>query len=288
MRAVSLIVAFVVCAATSASGQVKDPNQVQVDENESLSTGPDTFGYECRDETESGGPTFGFVDISGTGTAVGLGDDTAALVPLGLTFNFYGNDFTQVYFSSNGFLTFTNSGTTDFTNDCPVPNALVPNDAIYVLWDDLTMVTGSGYRQTFGSCPNTSGGSGPCTVFMWDNADFFGGGTDSFDIEAILYDNGNILMQYVPGALNIGLGATVGLEAPGAVDGLTHVCNVSGSIVTGRAILCNYPGAPLPRGPSVPALGPKALGAVALILAILGVVTLRKRHVAHPLSSDSC
>jgi hypothetical protein len=229
------------------------------------------------------------VDISGTGTAVALTDDNAFLVPLGFTFNFYGNDFTQVYFGSNGFLTFTNSGTTDFTNDCPVPNVNTPDDAIYVLWDDLVL-SGSGYRQTFGACPNTSGGSGPCTVFMWDNADLFNSPGTDFDFEAILYDNGNILMQYVPGAVDIGAGATVGLEAPGAVDGLTHVCNVSGSIVTGRAILCNYPETPnpLPRGPSVPALGSKALGAVALILMMVGIVTLRKRHIGRTLRSDSC
>ena len=63
----------------------------------------------------------GVIDISGSGTPLGLGDDDGVVLPLGFTFNFYGNDYTQIGISSNGYLTF-GSDLTDLSND-PIPGS---------------------------------------------------------------------------------------------------------------------------------------------------------------------
>ena len=45
-------------------------------------------------------------DISATGTPIVLGDDeVSGAVPLGFTFRYFGTDYTDIYVSSNGFLT---------------------------------------------------------------------------------------------------------------------------------------------------------------------------------------
>jgi hypothetical protein len=71
-----------------------------------LTGGPDAFGYRFIDSNESGGPTYNFEDISGTGTSLYLGDDSmSGAVPLGFSFNYYGVSYTSIDISSNGFLT---------------------------------------------------------------------------------------------------------------------------------------------------------------------------------------
>ena len=49
--------------------------------------------------------TNSFTDISGTGTALVLGDDeVSSAVPIGFTFAYYAEPYTDAYVSSNGFM----------------------------------------------------------------------------------------------------------------------------------------------------------------------------------------
>ena len=223
---------------------------------------PDPSGYTVKNESEPGGPAFSFVDISTTGTrltffdegsvpqANAVSDDAIAIdIPLGFTFNFYGTGFTTVNMSSNGFLHFdSNADSFLVANQCPMPDALGPNNLIAVLWDDLVVANApstarGGYTQQFASCPNTSGGAGACTIFMWDNAGHFFDdvGVDSFDFEAILYANGKILMQYGPGNPDAGASSTTGLENATGTAGRVYACDSAGSIPAGRAVLFSPP-----------------------------------------------
>ena len=224
----------------------------------SLAVGP-AHRNLTKDETEPGGPVFSFVDISATGTQLtffdadnlsvpNADDGVATNVPLGFAFFFAGRTFTTVNMSTNGFLHFELNGESDSSaNRCPIPDAVgrfVPKNFIAVLWDNLILSNpGSpgrgGYTQQFASCPNASGGTGPCTVFMWDNADHAGGAVDSFDVEAILYANGNILMQYGPGNPEAGAGSTTAVAAVSTDMEAAEVyaCDMYGSIAADRAVL---------------------------------------------------
>ncbi len=154
--------------------------------------GPDAFGYGWIDSNEPDGPVFDFVDISGVGTALNLGDDDGRFVPLPFTFEFYGDAKTQVGISSNGYLTFDPSDSTpsDFTND-PIPNGNTPNNLIAPFWDDLDPGDGTGqvYYQNLGDGR---------FVVQWENVPHFPGpGTgDNYTFQAILNDDGTILFQY--------------------------------------------------------------------------------------------
>lgn len=49
--------------------------------------GPDAFGYTFIDSDEPAGPAFDWTDISGTGTPLGLSDDSF-FYPVNLPFDF--------------------------------------------------------------------------------------------------------------------------------------------------------------------------------------------------------
>ena len=228
--------------------------------SESVAVGPDAFGYSAKDQTEPGGPAFSFVDISATGTQLTFvdtgdlttpdSDDGVAIdVALGFPFSFYGSSFTTVNMSSNGLLHFDSSSlSSSLQTQCPLPDADAPNNEVAVLWDDLVLNNpGSpgrgGYTQQFAACPNTSGGTGACTIFMWDNAAHFSNPSPigSFDFEAILYANGNILTQYGPGNAEAGINSTTGIENPAGSAGLTYACRTAASVPANWAVLFSAP-----------------------------------------------
>jgi len=63
-----------------------------------------------------GTPAFNFIDISGTGTGLGLSDDGVAQVTMGFTFNLYGNRSTDLLIGNNGDVLFgVKAGTVGFT-----------------------------------------------------------------------------------------------------------------------------------------------------------------------------
>ncbi|MBC14164.1 MAG: hypothetical protein CMM85_14490, partial [Rhodothermaceae bacterium] len=113
------------------------------------SGGPDAFGYAWIDSDETGGPTVGYEDISGTGTPVSWtttgsfpgGDEGYDEVTLPFSFPFYGDAKTSVRIFSNGFLTFSTFAANSFTNQA-IPASGTPNDLIAPFWDDLDQSAG--------------------------------------------------------------------------------------------------------------------------------------------------
>src|SRR5690606_24623391 len=57
-------------------------------------------------------------------------------IPLGFTFNFFGNDFTDVYIGSNAIIGFSAGVTTPINQS--LPNAGAPNNIIALAWDEMT------------------------------------------------------------------------------------------------------------------------------------------------------
>ncbi len=179
--------------------------------------GPDTFGYEWIDSDETGGPTFNWIDISTIGNDEGLsGDDNYTTLSLPFAFPFYGNTYSSIKASTNGFLTFGNNATA-YSNS-GIPNSSEPNNLITAFWDDLNF-TGAAKLFTYYDATNNY------YVIEYQNVPKLG---SSFvnTYEYILYPNGKIMFQYssMTGTLN---SATVGIENADGSDGLQVAYNTN-------------------------------------------------------------
>ncbi len=203
--------------------------------------GPDAFGYTFCDSNDPIGPTFDFIDISGTGTDLLLGDDSTSTQALGFNFDFYGVTHTDVLVDSNGYLTFDLSETSDFSNDCPIGGGS-PNDLLAVFWDDLNPGDGDSngvFYQTFANCPYTGDIDnipGGCAIAQWDQVvdTNFSQPTFTVTFQAIVMESGNIIYQYDSGfdAGNddaTGLVSTTAISDDGALN-LTFACNTANTI----------------------------------------------------------
>ena len=106
----------------------------------------DDFGHGCREIP------FSWVEA---GTQSGLfGDDFAGRLRLPFDFPFYGQSYSAVFLSDNGYLNFLGP---DQFNPLPVgiPSSATPNAAIYLLWQDLVLDTSSAIDyDTIGTAPD--------------------------------------------------------------------------------------------------------------------------------------
>jgi hypothetical protein len=173
--------------------------------------GPDGFGYRWQDSSEPEGPVYTWLEISGSGTALSLGDDQASsALALPWSFPFYEGSYSQVFVSSNGFLSF-GSGSIAHLNT-GLPNAGAPNGLIALFWDDLNPASG-GTIYT-----GTVGNQWVCQ--FQDVREYQGPGTVKAQI--VLSQDGTIVLQYhtLAGGLDIA-GETIGLEDPAGARGLT-------------------------------------------------------------------
>ena len=180
------------------------------------SGGADTYGHIWVDSDEPSGPLFDWLDISGSGNVLSLTGNNAISnqVPLGFNFSFYGVDYQNLRICSNGWLSFSTFSVT--YNNLELPDPMAPRNLIAPLWDDLMMAPNSKvFTENLGN---------KFVIMFSDMVRITGEGPYSF--EAILYDNGNMLLQYLN--LNQPLHEyTVGIQNNDATDGLTIAHNES-------------------------------------------------------------
>ncbi len=205
---------------SATPGSYRDLAKDEIDTREGAlgSGGPDLFGYRWVDSDDAGGPVYDWVEISATGTPIaGLtGDDQSAVVPLGFAFPFYGNAFTELHVSTNGFVSFT-SALTAYSNQ-PLPNtgSTVPENMIALFWDDLH------FRSAVHAYYHNDGTR---FILQFNNVERYT--TGSFvTAELILYPNGRIVLQYrTVGTVTDS--ATVGMQNATRDDGLNVVYNAA-------------------------------------------------------------
>jgi hypothetical protein len=164
--------------------------------------GPDGYGYIFIDSDVSGGPSFIWYDAS-SGQTITLGDDQSIAITLPFSFPFYDLNLTSIFLCSNGFL--STSTATTFTNS-DLPYATIPY-IIAFFWDDLNPTLGGTIKYL--ATPQYA-------VIHFNNIQHYGG-TGTYDMQVILYPNGDIAMSYqtVSGLLN---SSTIGIQGNGGAN----------------------------------------------------------------------
>lgn len=174
--------------------------------------GPDRAGYRWIDADTSGGPVFNWIDITGSGTRLQLGDDdNQGPFWLGFTFPFYTGIRESVYVCSNGWLSFTS--TSHQFHHYPIPNPRDPNSLVAPLWTDLDPAQGG----TVYYLADIAGGK---FIVSWVGVPLHNT-ADSCTFQVVIDTSGDILFQYlkVPSQMDSG---TVGIENDSGTIGLEY------------------------------------------------------------------
>ena len=234
------------------------------------SIGPDAYGYTASDVGYAWG------DISATGAKRLTSDsDGFASADLPFTFTFYGQDYTKVYWSINGLMTF-GAGSEQFTNqNLASAGATWTYDgpSIAPLWDDWES---SAYIANDGTYHQTNGTAGDRQfIVQWNLLQHEDDAANRSEItfQAILLESsGAILIQYNDVAvghtgIDNGKSATVGIRD-------------TGGAASGRNLQWSYNQAVIANGTAIRfAPIPEPATAAGLALGIGGLARyIRRRH----------
>ena len=179
--------------------------------------GPDAAGYRFIDSNEAGGPAYDFEDISGTGTRIAGLDDDNVVGPfaLGFTFNYYDTDYTQVYVSSNCFITVLAGQDDGCCSSEPIPDATNPNGIIAGWYEDVDPRVGDVYYETLGAAPNRR------FILQWSAVKLYGF-PDTITLEYKLFEGDNSIEVHYQQAVTAGEVYSVGIENQDGTVGLQY------------------------------------------------------------------
>lgn len=173
---------------------------VEVPWFQSLSpTPPGGAGYQWQDSLNSSldpvpVPAYDFEDISGTGTPVlDNADDGMQFVNLPFDFIFYGETYDSFYISTNGFITFDDTGDSGCcSGDIGSNDDESPNNLIALFWEDLDPGDGGTIYWESRTAPDRM-------IVQYDDVEPFSsdGFIQAFTGQIILYANGTIDLNYL-------------------------------------------------------------------------------------------
>ena len=151
-------------------------------------------------------PAYNTATAFNVGTVVPSSDDvTHGPFNIGFTFNFFGNNYTQFYIGSNGWIGFTAGQTTGYTA-AYIPNAGSPKNVIMADWEDLFPGSANIYYTTIGTAPNRK------LVVNFNAVPHYGCRSNLHTFQFVLYETTNVIdVNYASKPLCAGNNATAGL-----------------------------------------------------------------------------
>lgn len=133
-------------------------------------------------------------------------DDTVWNRPIGFNFNYRGTDFSTVYVSANGYLSFIDSG--HHYNNTTIPNAGGPPDMLAPLWDDLMFYPSDGgmWDELIGTAPDRK------YIVQWWHVSERQNEPSEFSFAVVLHESTNAIeflyygsMSGIPGDCTVGI-----------------------------------------------------------------------------------
>ena len=150
--------------------------------------GPATFGYTWIDKNSSGGPnsdTNRWTDVSGTGTASGIGDDEHFTINLTFPFSYHHDFGDPFYVCANGYLAFSDP----IVCDAHPHSGSEPDGYVAGWWADLDPSCASSevYYETVGTAPNRR------FIAQFDNVGHFGDCGTTATFQFVLHETSNVI-----------------------------------------------------------------------------------------------
>jgi hypothetical protein len=159
-----------------------------------------------------------------TGSNGPQGDDNQLTVPIGFTFTFFGQSYTNVSICTNGYLEF-NGSSAEYTNVC-IPSATAPNGFIAGYWDDLIAPVATSIKyQTIGSAPNRR------FVVSYSGMQLYANTSSLQSFKIILDETTNVITTSIISSAAGGSSATRGIEDPLGNTGVQASCGTGGSAI---------------------------------------------------------
>jgi hypothetical protein len=164
-------------------------------------------------------------------TPLNLGDDNTRRVSLGFEFEYWGQTFTDVWVSSNGFVSFESAANL-CCNGQPIEQA--QRNTIYAYWSDLISFSGNPfYRLDEGFA-----------LFGWYGTQEYGtNNRNTFEIG--LFDNGNIQFNYGSMSASGNRDFTAGITGPETGDNVPLFYGRNPQFLQNQSGLLTY-GSPIP------------------------------------------
>jgi hypothetical protein len=208
-------------------------------------TPPLYCAYDDIDTLYDQHPQYNWVEVSGIGTQMSFSQNDVVnpltIPPAFGPLKFYGQRYTQLGISADGWIACGNYTTSNFTNT-DLPNSSAPRATVFANWDDLFPATeGHGYVYYYHDTTNHR------FIVEYDSVAYWGAASTRDKFEVIYYDttmaapsgDNAIVVQY-----NIADGfgsSTVGIQDPTMAIGIQDLFNGTlshgaGPIVAGRAI----------------------------------------------------
>lgn len=222
-------------ATSQALGTVMDADSIDITPTDTDSgSGGGYFYANSLAACVPSMPMVNWIDISGTGTDVvgSLNDDNfIGPFPIGFSFDFFGNSYTEIYINSNGWIGFdsTDPGTAAGRNNVTIPSAAAPNNMIAVFWDDMNPDDPDPGNTHVYHGP----GPGSSFVVTFERLPEFGADADGWiSTQVVLYSDGNIVINNMDNGSTLDLtGATVGIENADGTMGLEYHHNGVGPVL---------------------------------------------------------
>lgn len=150
-------------------------------------------------------PAYSNFNYTGGSSLTGCDDCVQGPYNIGFSFNYFGNNYTQFYVSSNGWIGFSAGQTNGYTAQF-LPNGGAPKNAILADWEDLLPNTGNMNYYTTGVAPNR------VLVFNFSNVPHYGCRSNIHTFQIVLYETTNVIdVNFQTKPLCGGNGATLGL-----------------------------------------------------------------------------
>jgi len=144
----------------------------------------------------------GTTTLNTSGTPL-IDDQNSPAIPIGFTFCFFGNQYNQIYISSNGWMGFSPGQTVAFTSQTiPVNNFLVPRNAIMGPWHDLNpglAVTGCSNNPTRNYVRYRTEGTAPFRRFIvsWVNIPMYQCTAICGTQQIAIYESTNVIENFI-------------------------------------------------------------------------------------------